>query len=226
MDTHPALDNLDRLIASRSILKHPFYQAWQRGDLTHGQLAAYAEIYYPHVAAFPGYLEAAIEMAGDAEVRAELQDNLADELSNPKAHNELWLDFAEGLGLERESVSSAGPRAAARTIVEKFEGLSRGESGEALAALYAYESQQPEVSKQKMDGLRQFYGVDDPATLAYFKVHAVADLEHREGERQALSRLLENGTTAETIYQAAEQALTAYWGLLDGICTAADIPCE
>jgi hypothetical protein len=33
--------------------------------------AIYASAYYPHVAAFPGYLSAAIETAVDAEVRAE-----------------------------------------------------------------------------------------------------------------------------------------------------------
>ena len=56
---------LDELIQSRSILSHPFYQAWQRGELTREQLCTYAATYYPHVAAFPGYLARA--SAGAAE---------------------------------------------------------------------------------------------------------------------------------------------------------------
>jgi pyrroloquinoline quinone (PQQ) biosynthesis protein C len=62
------------------------------------------------------------------------------------------------------------------------------------------------------------YGVDDPDTLAYFEVHAETDIKHRQGERQALQRCLENGSSAEEILASAEQALDAYWGLLDGIC--------
>ena len=64
------LRRLDDLIASRSILEHPFYVAWTAGTLSREQLAAYAESYYPHVAAFPGYLEQAAANATDAVVRA------------------------------------------------------------------------------------------------------------------------------------------------------------
>jgi len=36
------------------------------GELSIEQLAAYSEIYYPHIAAFPGYLEVAIQASSDA----------------------------------------------------------------------------------------------------------------------------------------------------------------
>jgi pyrroloquinoline quinone (PQQ) biosynthesis protein C len=55
-------------------------------------------------------------------------------------------------------------------------------------------------------------------SLAYFTVHAEADVRHREGERQALSRCLDRGASAEEVLDAASQALDAYWGLLDGVC--------
>jgi hypothetical protein len=35
---------------------------------------------------------------------------------------------------------------------------------------------------------------------------------------------LANGVPAEAVLGAAEQALQAYWGLLDGICAEAGIP--
>ncbi|HLD94416.1 MAG TPA: iron-containing redox enzyme family protein, partial [Anaerolineales bacterium] len=193
MQSQETIDRLDQLIKSRSILCHPFYVAWQRGELSGEQLATYAQVYYPHVAAFPRYLEAAIDSADDPLIRAELERNLADERMVPKAHNELWLDFAEGLGLDREGVASADWHPAAEAIVHAFGRLTGEGSAGALAALYAYESQQPEVSREKMDGLRRNYGVDSPTALAYFAVHAEADIHHRQGERQALLRCLEDG---------------------------------
>jgi pyrroloquinoline-quinone synthase len=213
-----ALERLDNLIASRSILEHPFYRAWREGTLTRQQLAVYAQIYYPHVAAFPGYVQAALQGATDPLVRLELEENLAEELGVPKAHPDLWLDFAEGLGMERNTLGKAPTHRAAQITVETFNRLATESTASGLAGLYAYESQQPQVSRQKADGLRLLYGIDDPQTLAYFEVHAEADLRHRQGERLALERCLSNGASEDEVFQAAAQALEAYWGLLDGVC--------
>lgn len=223
MNPQDTLDRLDQLIESRSILMHPFYIAWRNGELSSEQLGIYAQMYYPHVAAFPGYLQSAIKSAEDESVRIELESNLEDELSNPKPHPELWLDFAAGLGRNRPSVKDADVQPAAANMVAVFNRLTGNGSAAALASLYAYESQQPEVSRQKADGLRELYGVIDPTTLAYFEVHAEADLEHRQGEKRALERCLENGASPEQILTSAEQALDAYWGLLDSIYTEAGI---
>src|SRR5215831_1317142 len=109
MTTEETLRALDNLIRERSILQHPFYRAWQRGELTPDQLATYSRIYYPHVAAFPGYLKNAISCAADSEIERRLEENLRDELTNPAPHPALWLDFAAATGQEREAVASAAP---------------------------------------------------------------------------------------------------------------------
>jgi pyrroloquinoline-quinone synthase len=218
MQPQDTLNKLDQLIQSRSILDHPFYIAWRNGELSPDQLATYARVYYPHVAEFPNYLRIALESVEDETVRAELETNLDDELNHPKAHSELWLDFAAGVGAARERLASEARHPAAENIVSTFERLSSNGTGGALAALYAYESQQPEVARQKSDGLQALYGVQDPETLAYFEVHVETDIEHCQGERKALERCLENGTSAEQVLASAAQALDSYWGLLDGIC--------
>jgi pyrroloquinoline-quinone synthase len=224
MNADLILQKLDQLIESRSILNHPFYVAWQKGELSREQLETYARIYYPHVAAFPRYLKSACDVAMDTVVQSELEKNLVDEISNPKPHPELWLDFAESLGLDRIDVANCSPHPAASNIINTFNRISQNESIAALAALYAYESQQPEVSKQKSEGLRQHYGIDSPKALAYFDVHAEADIEHRNGEQKAIQRCLKNGSSEELLFSAAEEALDAYWDLLDGICEEAEIP--
>jgi pyrroloquinoline-quinone synthase len=214
---------LDQMIQSRSILAHPFYVAWQCGELTREQLGTYASFYYPHVAAFPGYIEQALNRAANPLVRAELEDNLADELANPAPHSELWLDFAEEFGVGRGALATAAPRPAAATVVETFNTHASADTAGALAALYAYESQQPEVAKQKVAGLRERYGVTDAKALAYFEVHAQSDVRHSEGERKAIMQCLADGATHERVMESANAALDAYWGLLDGICEEAQI---
>jgi pyrroloquinoline-quinone synthase len=220
-----ALRQLDAMIRERSILEHPFYQAWNKGMLTREQLATYARIYYAHVEAFPRYLEAAIEHADDPQVRAELADNLADERGNPAPHDALWLAFAEGVGADRDQVTAAARHPAATAMVSTFEDLARTSLATGVAALYAYESQQPDVSHTKANGLRTHYGVSDASTLEYFTVHQAADVRHRAGEREALAACLATGVPAHVIHGAAARALDAYWGLLDGVSEEIGLSC-
>ena len=227
MNTAAVLDRLDTLIADRSILRHPFYVAWQDGALTRAQLATYATVYWPHVAAFPAYLASAVETARDADAttRDALRRNLEDERGTPRPHADLWLDFASGVGADPGAVTAAPPHPAATRLVETLEALTRDSVGEGLAGLYAYESQQPEVSATKQSGLRDRYGVTEPSTLAYFALHAEMDLDHRRAEREALARALDAGADPEAVETATRQTLDAYWGLLDGVCDAAGIAC-
>lgn len=52
------LNRIDRLIEERHLLKHPFYQAWNAGELSIESLLEYSCQYYAQVKAFPLYLGA------------------------------------------------------------------------------------------------------------------------------------------------------------------------
>jgi pyrroloquinoline-quinone synthase len=223
MKIEKLIQQLDDQIQSRSILNHPFYVAWQQGELTRDQLAKYAIIYYPHIASFPSYLLSAIKGTDDAVVRSELKFNLTDEIKNPKPHDELWLDFAEEFGLQPSRVAMAPTHSSARNIVDTFNRLICISDISALTALYAYESQQPEVSRQKADGLQQFYSVTNPKSLAYFIVHAETDIKHSKGERNTIGHCLQTGGSQDEMFTSADEAMEAYWGLLDGICKEAGL---
>src|ERR1051325_921263 len=96
------LDRLDNAIAAKHLLKHPFYLAWTRGELSTEALADYARQYYQHVAAFPTYLSAIHANSDDHSTRKEVLRNLIDEEAGSPNHQELWLNFAKGLGVSPE----------------------------------------------------------------------------------------------------------------------------
>src|SRR5208282_836309 len=77
---------LDSMIAERSLLKHPFYQAWTAGTLTRERLQNYAVEYYPHVAAFPRYLSAIHSRCADIATRQALLENLIEEERGAENH--------------------------------------------------------------------------------------------------------------------------------------------
>ena len=50
------IQEIDSIIEERSLLKHPFYQAWSDGKLTRESLAGYSKEYYQLVKAVPIFM--------------------------------------------------------------------------------------------------------------------------------------------------------------------------
>jgi pyrroloquinoline-quinone synthase len=225
METKAFLSQLEERIHQYDLLCHPFYKACSAGELTRDDLRAYAEDYYPHVEAFPGYLAQLGVRLEEGELRRAVLANMADEkggedsFGEPKrAHAELWLDFVEGMGGNR--VSNRRPVAEVRKLISSFQHVaSDGTPEEALAAFYAYESQVPHVALEKDRGLQELYGGDEK-TRGYFTLHATADVYHSHVWRKQLEkRVTANPETAEKALAAAENAAKALWTALDGIET-------
>ncbi len=101
------LEQIDNDIAAKHLLKHPFYLAWTRGELSKETLTDYARQYYHHVAAFPTYLSAVHAKCDDQPTRKQLLKNLIDEEAGSPNHPELWLHFAEGLGVSQPDAHNA-----------------------------------------------------------------------------------------------------------------------
>lgn len=220
----PFLDHIEAKIAARHLLHHPFYQAWSRGELTLDALRDYAAQYYQHVAAFPTYLSAVHAQTEDQSVRKYLLANLIDEEAGSPNHPDLWLQFAESLGLTREQVASAQPWTSTRTLIDGFRSVCRNHGAAAgVAALYAYESQIPAVSEKKIEGLRNFYGFKTEDGYRYFTVHIEADREHSATERALLEQLLQP-TDESACNHAVDTVLDGLYGLLTEVCHRHNIP--
>lgn len=212
------LKELDAVIDQYSMLKHPFYQCWSRGELSREALAEYAKQYYAHVEAFPTYLSAVHSRCDDMPARQLLLENLMEEEQGRENHPELWLRFAEGLGVSREAVKSAELLPETRETVSAFRKLTQNDNFvEGVAALYAYESQIPEVAKSKREGLTKFYGIEDPRAVSYFSVHEAADVEHSRAERNIILEHCQTEKSRERVLQSAKASAKTIWKFLDGL---------
>jgi pyrroloquinoline-quinone synthase len=226
MTSNEFLTALDALIAEKHLLKHPFYQLWSQGKLSQENLREYAISYYPHVAAFPTYVSGVHSGCEDAALRQELLENLIEEERGEQNHPALWRNFAMALGASASELSSV-PRTpeVAETIAEFRRSTREGSVAEGLAALYAYESQIPEVSKTKREGLSTFYGIDGDDATRFFSVHEEADVWHRQVEREALGRVASTPADRERALEAARRCCEALNRALDGVMRENALAC-
>ena len=207
---------MDRLIEGRSLLDHPFYTKWAAGTLPRENLQEYARQYYAFESNFPRFLSALHARTEAADVRAQILENLWDEEHGEANHAELWLRFAEGVGVDREDVRSAEPNEATRALLDSYRTVtSKGSVAAGLAAVYAYEAQVPRVAASKIDGLRRFYGITEGPALQFFQVHGVLDVDHSEAEAGMVERLADGDE--DEILAATGAALDAWWGFLDAV---------
>jgi len=222
---HSFLTHLDQQISDLHLLKHPFYLAWSKGELSLEVLQEYAKEYYHHVKAFPTYLSALHAHTECAETRKLLLQNLIEEEAGAPNHPELWRAFAKGLGVTDRELDAHLPCQEIVSLISTFRSITKNESVAAgIAALYAYESQIPEICHSKIDGLKRHYGMTKPEDFRYFSVHIGADEEHARVERE----LLQKHVTAEnqaTTLQAADQVLQKLWNFLSGLCERHQIAC-
>jgi pyrroloquinoline-quinone synthase len=218
MNREEFLTALDALIAENHLLKHPFYQLWSQGKLTRENLREYAISYYPHVAAFPTYVSGVHSGCEDSVLRQALLENLIEEERGAENHPALWRRFAAALGAAPSDLSAMPrTREVADAIAEFRHSTRDGSVAEGLAALYAYESQIPEVSKTKREGLAAFYGIVDEEATRFFSVHEEADVWHRQVEREALGYVADTPQAREEALAAARRCCDALNRALDGV---------
>lgn len=226
---------LDRIIEQNHLLKHPFYQAWVSGDLNLKTLDYYASQYSHHVEAFPRYLSRVHSNTESSEARQILLENLIEEegIVHGKDHPTLWRQFSQGLQKKLSQVKSSEastkqsekpekqhPRelntpsacTSVTDLVSTFRRLVDDDPTTGLAAIYTYESMVPEVASSKIEGLSKNYNISDESTLEFFKVHQLADIEHRQALRKVIDKIPESDSNKAK--EATAEAGQALWNFL------------
>ncbi len=212
---------LDRILEEKSILKHPFYQKWNEGKLTIGELQDYAKQYYHFVKHFPMFVSSVHSNCIDTETRKMLVENIADEdgfKTGISDHPTLWMNFANSLGVSADEAENVKVVDEVKNSIQGFYNLCRNEDYRVgLAALFGYEKQIPEVSQVKIDGLKKFYNIDSDKALEFFAVHHEADIYHSKSELDAIIAGCKTQEDQNKVLEAAEKSAGLYWQMLDGV---------
>jgi pyrroloquinoline-quinone synthase len=218
MSTETWWNEVEEIIQSRKLVDHPYNVAWREGRLKVEDVWTYCKQYFRHVDAFPRYVSAVHSNTPDMPTRQMLLENLNEEEGGTENHPELFLRFGEGAGVARDEVVAADARAETTACVDTFMSLARNPNHlVGLAALYAYESQQHELSGVKVKNLDVHYGIMDEKAYEFFKVHIAADVWHSYTERKAIMAAAKTEADREAVKAAVTQACDAVYAMFDGI---------
>ena len=197
---------IDELVREHSLLKHPFYQLWSDGKLEMQSLAGYSKEYYQLVKAIPEFMSPLIIMSPMSS-KKELEENRTEE----SEHIALWEKFAGSLGVNSGQLLAYKGSEKTRRAVSRLAALM-GTLGQGAAAMYAFEKEIPELSRIKLEGLKEFYGMDSKDATDYFKLHITADVHHAASWRNIIDT---SDESADDLYSAAVKSVWAQNLLLD-----------
>ena len=200
------IQRIDKIIEERSLLKHPFYEMWSDGKLTQESLAGYSKEYFQLVKAVPEFMAPIIEKAPDSVV-SELVDNQQEESDHIKP----WISFAGELGIsENELIPYSGLEKTNQAVSDLTELMNTFDSG--ACAMYAFEKEIPKVSQTKLEGLKEFYGIDTKDAIEYFEEHMTADIRHAA----SWQKIIDNTSVDDSVMlSTAEKSVAAQNLLLD-----------
>ena len=208
------LQRIDSEIERSSLLKHRFYRLWSEGKLDEDQLKGYALEYFQLVKAVPLLVRNVMSCCtNDSNLRYVLNENYREE----SEHINLWIKFVVSTGINSNELFDYVSSDTTNDIVRFLLALTKRSFGQGAAAMYAYEKQLPEISRSKINGLKEFYNLGNSQEgTEYFSVHEEVDVRHAAVWRRIVERVSHD--PSETLYQAAIDSLWAQNRLLDSVC--------
>lgn len=202
---------------------HPFHKLLHGGDLTKGQVQAWALNRYCYQAAIPRKDHALMARIDDREVRrAWLQRVLDHDGHGPDTGGiERWLILTDHLGLPRDYVvSQDGALPATRFAVEAYVRYVWDNPGLPAIASCLTELFAPKIHAERIVGMLEHYDFVEDRVMAYFRKRL--DQAPRDCDF-ALAYVLEHARTPEQQAQVLD-ALTfkcnVLWAQLDALHAA------
>lgn len=154
--------------------KHPFHHLLHGGKLNKGQVQAWALNRYCYQAGVPRKDAALISRLHDRELRREWLHRIHDHDGQPPEEPggiERWLILTDGLGLDRDYVSSReGALPATKFAVEAYVHFVREQPLTVAVASSLTELFAPKIHKERISGMLENYpDFIDEKVMAYFR---------------------------------------------------------
>ena len=219
-----APDELERRLRAigeeRYHILHPFHKLLHNGQLTKGQVQAWALNRYYYQASIPRKDANVLARLPTSDLRREWRRRIDDHDGDGVAPGgvERWLKLTDGLGLDQDYVTSlAGLLPATRYAVDAYVAFVRDRSVLEAVASSLTEMISPNIISQRVAGMLRNYDFVNQETLSYFTprlTQAPQDVEFALGYVKREARTREQ---QELVMGALRYKCDLLWAQLDAL---------
>jgi pyrroloquinoline-quinone synthase len=212
MDVKKGISELNALIRrlernGRTLRSHPTIEKIERGELTQAQLRHWATQLFignkGHNANILGLIYAKCD---DFPARKAIVENLIEEELGRvsgvgRSHPELYIEFAQALGISRDELLGAPMSTDATAMVHWMYWLADSKPWYVTLAGISLGSElfNPDAYVRVIDGLRRHYKMSDDALL-FFSVHVKVDKDHGDSSAASIFQAIPETAAAETLW--------------------------
>ena len=199
---------------------HPFHKLLHGGGCSRGQVQAWALNRYYYQAMIPIKDASLIARCEDQATRREWRSRLVDHDGAREGEGGIarWLKLTEGLGLDRDYVTSLrGLLPATRFAVDAYVHFVREKSLLEAVASSLTELFSPQIIGERMEGMLRGYDFVSTETLAYFSQRPP---QAERDSRSALDYVKRNARSSEAqqgVLAALEFKCDVLWAMLDAL---------
>ena len=206
--------------AERYHIHHPFHRLLHAGKLTRAQVQAWALNRYYYQASIPAKDATLMARLPTSELRREWRRRIEDHDGDGTKPGgiERWLKLAEGVGLDRDLVSSTiAILPETRFAVDAYVHFVRDRTLLEAIASSLTELFSPTIIAERVSGMLAHYDFITPDTLAYFTPRLT---QAPQDSDWALAYVKEHADTAEkqeAVLAALRFKCDVLWSQLDGL---------
>ena len=203
---------------------HPFHHMLHGGKLNKGQVQAWALNRYCYQAAVPRKDAAMISRVHDRELRRAWTHRILDHDGHPPEEEggiERWLVLTDGLGLDREYVTSRrGALSATIFAVEAYVNFVREQPLVVAVASSLTELFAPKIHKERISGMLENYDFIDEKVMAYFRRRLTQAPRDSDFALQYILKSARTRDEQEACVEAVRFKCNVLWVQLDALYNA------
>ena len=211
------------IVAQRTFGRHPLWLAISAGNLPRPSLQIWAQQFFLQVREFPRAVSGLHAGCPFPDERIKLAESLYEEETGRisgcnVAHPELFIRFAEAIGLTRAAVVDAQPFPGTAALIAWFVSATREHSFiEGAAAInLAAEGQVPGAFAPFARALERHYGLTREQ-VAFWDIHEEADRDHSDIGDHIVMRHATTADWQNKIRRALTRSLQLWWEFFDDI---------
>jgi coenzyme PQQ biosynthesis protein C len=199
---------------------HPFHRLLHTGKCTRGQVQAWALNRYYYQAMIPLKDASLIARCDDSAVRREWRGRLYDHDGDSEGDGGIarWLKLTDGLGLDREYVTSLrGLLPGTRFAVDAYVHFVREKTLLEAVASALTELFSPAIIGERVEGMLKGYSFVTAETLAYFAKRPPQAKKDAEFALDYVKRNARTPAEQRAVLAALEFKCDVLWSMLDAL---------